>query len=657
MDQIGARDLERATDGVERCSALDHRGRHDPTGEPEPDDGDEGEPGEDERRGQEHDRAERDPRGPWARLGSTAGDQRTAGRVRERQERSRRAQHEDPDAERPVLRDLIRDGDDEAERERVPEALAVEPQRLGHVLPDRARLRRERSGERAGVLRIAGSGHRETVPACRVTLRAPWRRSQTPTSLVEGYDPGGFYDEMLEGPATPRPHYRALHAQLAELNRERFEERIRTANAFFLQQGIGFTVYGDDAGTDRIFPFDLVPRIVPADEWSRIERGLEQRLRALNLFLGDVYHEQRILREGRIPPELVFGSRNFRREMLGVDVPGGVYAHIGGVDLVRDADGRYLVLEDNIRTPSGVSYMLESRQALKRLFSSLFERYGVRPIDQYPRELVETLRSVAPRGAEPTIRLLTPGPANSAYFEHSFLARQMGIEIVEGRDLIVHRNRVFTRTTRGLERVDVIYRRIDDDFLDPLTFRQDSLLGVPGLFNAYRAGNVTLANAVGTGVADDKAIYPFVPEMIRLYLGEEPILDQVPTYLAADDAQRDHILRHLGELVVKSVDQSGGYGMLIGPAATAAERKEFARLIEAQPRNYIAQPVISLSRHPTFVDGELYGCHVDLRPFVLCGADRIRIVPGGLTRTALRKGSLVVNSSQGGGSKDTWVLA
>jgi uncharacterized circularly permuted ATP-grasp superfamily protein len=363
---------------------------------------------------------------------------------------------------------------------------------------------------------------------------------------------------------------------------------------------------------------------------------------------------------GRIPSELVFGSRNFRREMIGLDVPGGVYAHVGGVDLVRDREGRYLVLEDNLRTPSGVSYMLESRQALKRIFSALFDEYGVRAIDQYPRALYDTLRSVAPRGSvgpgDPTVVLLTPGAFNSAYFEHSFLARQMGIEIVESRDLVVHRNEVFNRTTRGLERVDVIYRRIDDDFLDPLAFRDDSLLGVPGLLNAYRAGTVTLANAIGTGVADDKAIYPYVPEMIRFYLGEEPLLDNVETYVAADDDDRRFILDHLDELVVKAVDQSGGYGMLIGPAATAAERKEFARLIEAEPRNYIAQPTIALSRHPTFVEGSLHGCHVDLRPFVLSGADAIRIVPGGLTRTALRLGSLVVNSSQGGGSKDTWVL-
>jgi uncharacterized circularly permuted ATP-grasp superfamily protein len=477
--------------------------------------------------------------------------------------------------------------------------------------------------------------------------------------LTAGYDLGSFFDEMFEAPGVPRPHYRLLAERLEAMSDSRLEERIRVANAFFLTQGIGFTVYGDEAGTDRIFPFDLVPRIVPREEWAVVERGLVQRLRALNLFIADIYHRQEILEAGIVPHELVFGSRNFRREMIGLDVPGGVYAHVGGVDLVRDGDGRYLVLEDNLRTPSGVSYMLESREALKRIFAVLFDRYGVRPIDQYPRRLFETLRSVAPRGGggEPSIVLLTPGAYNSAYFEHSFLARQMGIEIVEARDLVVHQNRVFNRTTRGLQRVDVVYRRIDDDFLDPLAFRQDSLLGVPGLLNAYRAGNVSLANAIGTGVADDKAIYPYVPAMIRFYLGEEAVLENVPTFHATDEQERAYILEHLEELVIKAVDQSGGYGMLIGPASTAAEREEFRRLIVAEPRNYVAQPTIALSRHPTYVDGGLRGCHIDLRPFVLSGADTTHIVPGGLTRTALRPGSLVVNSSQGGGSKDTWVLA
>jgi uncharacterized circularly permuted ATP-grasp superfamily protein len=476
--------------------------------------------------------------------------------------------------------------------------------------------------------------------------------------LIAGYDVGPFFDEMLDRDGRPRPHYRALYERLSAMSDDGLEERVRTVNAFFLTQGIGFTVYGDDAGTDRIFPFDLIPRIVPADEWSHVEQGLTQRVRALNLFLGDLYAGQRILTEGVVPEQLVFGSRNLRREMIGIEPPGGIYAHIAGIDLIRDADGTYFVLEDNVRTPSGVSYMLESRQALKRIFASLFERSGVRPIDQYPRELHETLRSVAPRGTtgDASIVLLTPGAYNSAYYEHSFLARQMGIELVESRDLVVHHNHVFMRTTEGLQRVDVIYRRIDDDYLDPLAFRPDSLLGVTGLLNAYRAGNVTLANAVGTGVADDKAIYPYVPEMIRFYLGEEPILPNVPTYVGADPAQREEIIERIDELVVKAVDQSGGYGMLIGPAATAAEHDEFRKRVAAEPRNYIAQPTISLSRHPTFVRGGLHGCHVDLRPFVLSGADGVRIVPGGLTRTALREGSLVVNSSQGGGSKDTWVL-
>ena len=396
--------------------------------------------------------------------------------------------------------------------------------------------------------------------------------------LTAGYDLGTFFDEMFESPGRPRPHYGPLAERLEAMSAAQLEERIRVANAFFLTQGIGFTVYGDDEGTDRIFPFDLVPRIVPADEWETIERGLVQRLRALNLFLDDIYHRQQILEAGIVPAELVFGSRNFRREMIGFDVPGGVYAHVGGVDLVRDGDGRYLVLEDNLRTPSGVSYMLESRQALKRIFAALFDRYGVRAIDQYPRELFETLRSVAPRasGSEPSIVLLTPGAHNSAYFEHSFLGRQMGVEIVEARDLVVHRNRVFNRTTRGMQRVDVIYRRIDDDFLDPLAFREDSLLGVPGLLNAYRAGNVTLANAIGTGVADDKAIYPYVPEMIRFYLGEDAILENVPTYHATDQADLAYILDHLdrargqGGRPVRRVRHADRPGLDAPPSATSS---------------------------------------------------------------------------------------
>jgi uncharacterized circularly permuted ATP-grasp superfamily protein len=441
------------------------------------------------------------------------------------------------------------------------------------------------------------------------------------------------------------------------MTRGSFDERRHEADASFLYQGITFTVYQEDQGIERVFPFDLVPRVIPHDEWNRVERGLEQRVRALNAFLHDVYHDQRIVRDRRIPAELVFGARNFRREMIGVDVPRDVYAHVVGSDLVRDDAGTYYVLEDNLRSPSGVSYMLENRQAMKRTFAGLFARYGVLPVEHYPQELLSTLRGLAaPTAAEPCVVLLTPGVFNSAYFEHSFLARQMGIEIVEGRDLVTHDDHVYMRTTHGLKAVDVIYRRIDDDFLDPLAFRPDSLLGVPGLMNAYRAGNVALTNAVGTGVADDKAVYAFVPDMIRFYLSEEPILANVPTYLGHDEKDRGYILDHLDSLVVKAVNESGGYGMLVGPHSTESEREEFRRLVQANPRNYIAQPTLALSRHPTYVDGALHGCHVDLRPYILCGV-KVTIGPGGLSRVALRRGSLVVNSSQGGGSKDTWVLA
>jgi uncharacterized circularly permuted ATP-grasp superfamily protein len=462
---------------------------------------------------------------------------------------------------------------------------------------------------------------------------------------------------MFAAPQEVRPHYRALYEQLSRLSPSEFEARRRAADVAFLYQGITFTVYSESAGIERIFPFDLVPRVIPRPEWDRLERGLVQRVTALNLFLEDVYHGQRMVREGKIPAELVFGARHFRREMVGVKVPRGVYAHVVGTDLVRDAHGEYFVLEDNLRSPSGVSYMLENRQAMKRTFAPLFEAHGVLPVEHYPQELLATLRALAPAdNPEPAVVLLTPGIYNSAYFEHSFLARQMGIEIVEGRDLVVHENRVYTRTTKGLRQVDVVYRRVDDDYLDPLAFRPDSVLGVPGLFNACRAGNVALANAVGTGVADDKAVYAFVPDMIRFYLDEEPILQNVPTYLASREADRKYILEHLDSLVVKAVNESGGYGMLVGPHASEAERADFGERIRENPRNYVAQPTLALSRHPTWVDGEMKGCHVDLRPYILCG-EKVSIVPGGLTRVALRSGSLVVNSSQGGGSKDTWVLS
>ncbi len=482
----------------------------------------------------------------------------------------------------------------------------------------------------------------------------PTQRAAT-AFLGASYDPAGFFDEMFEADLTPRPHYGELFAQLRRLSVEEFEERRRAVDASLLDQGIGFTVYDEEDPLERIFPVDLIPRVIPGEEWAKLEAGLTQRVRALNAFLHDVYHDQRIIREGRIPAGLVFGASHFRREMMGIDPPGGIYAHVAGIDVIRDEHGGYLVLEDNLRSPSGASYMLENRQAMKRTFPDLFDRCGVRGIDHYPHELLATLHAAAPPGAaRPTVVLLTPGVHNSAYFEHSFLARQMGIELVEGSDLVCDDDAVYMRTTRGLERVDVIYRRIDDEFIDPLAFRNDSLLGTAGVLNAYRAGNVTLANALGTGVADDKAVYRYVPEMIRYYLGEEQLIANVPTYLAADEDDRRYILEHLAELVVKPVDASGGYGMLVGPASSSGEREIFRRRIEANPRAYVAQPTIALSRQPIYMDA-LRPAHIDLRPFVLHG-DRVSIVPGGLTRAALRPGSLVVNSSQGGGSKDTWVL-
>lgn len=475
--------------------------------------------------------------------------------------------------------------------------------------------------------------------------------------VVDGrYELGSFYDEMFTPSGQPREHYRTLHQQLCDLTMDDFAEYRRGAETSFLYQGITFTVYGQENGIERIFPFDLIPRIIPHDEWDLIERGLIQRVTALNMFLHDIYHEQRILREKRVPAELIFSAKHFRREMMDVTPAQGVYAHIVGTDIVRGADGRYYVLEDNLRSPSGVSYMLENRQVMKRLFAELFAKYGVLPVEHYPQELLNTLRSVSPHGySDATVVLLTPGIYNSAYFEHTFLARQMGIEIVEGHDLVAHNNKIYMRTTNGLKLVDVIYRRIDDDFLDPLTFRKDSALGVAGLLNAFRAGNVTLANSIGTGVADDKAVYAYVPQMIRYYMAEDPILENVPTYTGINDKECEYILKNLNKLVVKAVNESGGYGMLIGPHSTKEERAAFRDRIRANPRNYIAQPTLALSRHPTLVENELYGCHIDLRPYTLFG-EKVSVVPGGLTRVALRKGSLVVNSSQGGGSKDTWVL-
>ena len=475
-------------------------------------------------------------------------------------------------------------------------------------------------------------------------------------SSFENYWLDGAYDEMFEAANVPRAHYRALYRTLLDLPLAEMRRRKQAADISFLHQGITFTVYGREEGTERIFPHDLLPRIVTSQEWATIERGLEQRITALNLFLRDIYNEGRCLAAGIVPREIVYSCKHFRRQMREFHIPRGIYIAVTGTDLVRLPDGRYVVLEDNLRVPSGVSYMLTSRQVMKRIFPELFRLAGVRGIDHYSEALLATLRSLAPDGRpDPNIVLLTPGVYNSAYFEHAFLARQMGIELVEGRDLAVHENMVYMRTTAGLRRVDVIYRRVDDDFIDPLAFRPDSTLGAPGLFNAYRSGNVALANALGTGVADDKALYAYVPAVIRYFLGEEPILDNVETFLCSDPAQRQHVLQHLHEFVVKAVGESGGYGMLVGPYSTAAEREEFRARIEADPRNYIAQPTLQISRAPCFFDGSVEPRHVDLRPYILYG-DKITIVPGGLTRVALRKGSLVVNSSQGGGSKDTWVL-
>ncbi|MFV9503465.1 MAG: circularly permuted type 2 ATP-grasp protein [Oscillochloridaceae bacterium umkhey_bin13] len=466
------------------------------------------------------------------------------------------------------------------------------------------------------------------------------------------------YDEMFDPNGQVRPAYGQLYQRLTELSATDLRDRQRYADLTFLNQGITFTVYGDGEGTERIFPYDLLPRIITANEWATIEAGLKQRITALNHFLHDLYHEGRILAAGIIPRELIYTCQHYRREMRGVTIPNRIYTSVVGTDLIRLPSGQFAVLEDNLRVPSGVSYMLTNRSVMKRAFPRLFANVGVRPIDHYGQALLTTLRALAPLNRpDPTIAILTPGVFNSAYFEHTFLARQMGIELVEGRDLLVHDNIVYMRTTAGLRRVDVIYRRVDDDFIDPLAFRNDSILGAAGLFNAYRAGNVGFANAVGTGVADDKAIYAYVPEIIRYYLNEEPILPNVETYRCADPSHRQYVLERLDELVVKAVGESGGYGMLIGPHSTTSEQEQFRARILANPRNYIAQPTIALSRAPCFIDGKVEPRHVDLRPYILnAGDDQITIVPGGLTRVALVRGSLVVNSSQGGGSKDTWVL-
>ncbi|WP_227814339.1 circularly permuted type 2 ATP-grasp protein [Nitrogeniibacter aestuarii] len=465
-----------------------------------------------------------------------------------------------------------------------------------------------------------------------------------------------FYNEMHAADGSVRPHYDCFANWLKSTPSERIDRRRAEADMAFHRVGITFAVYGEDEGTERLIPFDIVPRIIPSAEWKALAAGLKQRVKALNAFLHDIYHDQHILAEGRIPADQVLKNGQFRPEMLGVDVPGGIYAHIAGVDVVRAGEGEFYVLEDNLRVPSGVSYMIEDRKMMMRLFPELFARHKIAPVLHYPDLLFDSLNSVAPLGVEnPTVAVLTPGALNSAYFEHTYLAQQMGVQLVEGRDLFVHDDTVWMRTTQGPKRVDVIYRRVDDDFLDPRAFRKDSMLGVPGLLDAYKAGRVTLANAIGTGVADDKSIYPFVPDMIRFYLGEEPLLSNVPTYVCREPDDLAYTLAHLPELVVKEVHGAGGYGMLVGPASTKAEIEAFRKQLQAHPERYIAQPTLSLSNCPTFVESGIAPRHIDLRPFVLSG-EEVRMVPGGLTRVALREGSLVVNSSQGGGTKDTWVL-
>ena len=469
-----------------------------------------------------------------------------------------------------------------------------------------------------------------------------------------------FYDEMTPASGGVRPHYAQYAQWLAQQPPDTIRAKREEAELIFRRVGITFAVYGDEAGTERLIPFDLIPRIIPAAEWKHLEAGLKQRVTALNRFIHDVYHDQEILKAGIVPTEQVYGNAQFRPEMMGIDLPHHVYAQIAGIDIVRaenaQGEGEYFVLEDNLRVPSGVSYMLENRRMMMRLFPELFARHSIAPVAHYPDLLLEKLRAVAPSSvSEPTVVVLTPGMYNSAYFEHAFLAQQMGVELVEGQDLFVKDDFVYMRTTQGPQRVDVIYRRVDDDFLDPKVFRADSSLGCAGLMRAYRAGNVNLANAIGTGVADDKSIYPYVPRMIEFYLGEAPLLHNVPTRMCREPDSLSYVLEHLSELVVKEVHGAGGYGMLVGPASTQAEIAAFAEKIKANPHHYIAQPTLALSTCPTYVESGIAPRHIDLRPFVLSGKT-VSIVPGGLTRVALTEGSLVVNSSQGGGTKDTWVL-
>lgn len=473
---------------------------------------------------------------------------------------------------------------------------------------------------------------------------------------LENYDPGDFYDEWFIAKGQPRPFIEPLLQRVRSLPAGELQQRQKTAQQVMFNIGATFAVYGAAEGTERIMPFDILPRVIPAQEWQALERGLKQRIAALNTFIADVYSDQKIIKDGVIPRELIESSKGYLRPCHNLKPPGGIWCHITGTDLVRDHDGTFYVLEDNLRCPSGVSYVLENRRVMKSTFPLVFKELHIQPVDEYPSHLLETLLNLAPPGLpDVTVVVLTPGMYNSAYFEHSFLAQQMGVTLVEGRDLVVADGYLQMRTTKGLKRVDVVYRRIDDDFIDPAVFRPDSMLGVRGLMEVYRQGRVAIANALGTGVADDKVIYAYVPQMIRYYLSEEPLLPNVPTYLCWEPQQLDHVLKNLDSLVVKSANESGGYGMLIGCQSTAEQRAEFAERIKANPRNYIAQPTLSLSRVPTLLGNEIVGCHVDLRPYILYGKE-IYVHPGGLTRVAMKRGSLVVNSSQGGGSKDTWVL-
>jgi uncharacterized circularly permuted ATP-grasp superfamily protein len=473
---------------------------------------------------------------------------------------------------------------------------------------------------------------------------------------LQAYETEGFHDELFDEQLRPRPGAELLARRLAEFSNGEFAERQRAADKTLLTMGITFNVYGHEAGTEKVWPFDIVPRVIEASEWTVIERGLKQRIRALNLFIDDIYNDRKILADKVVPDWLVDTGKCFRGPCAGLTPPQGIWCHITGTDLVRGADGVMYVLEDNLRTPSGVSYVLENREVMKRTFPQLFEGQRISPVEDYPEKLLAMLQYVAPKQVrDPTVVVLTPGIFNSAYFEHSFLARQMGVELVQGSDLVVVDDVVFMRTTRGLERVDVIYRRIDDDFLDPRAFRDDSLVGVKGLMAAYRKGNVALVNAPGTGIADDKAVYAYVPQIIKYYLGEDPIIPNVPTFVCGEQSQYQHVLANLDQLVVKPANESGGYGIVLGPRASKEELEACRLRIMENPRNFIAQPMLSLSRVPTVVGDALEGRHVDLRPFILYGED-IYVLPGGLTRVALVKGSLVVNSSQGGGSKDTWVV-